>query len=82
MAAVAAEVAAGLRISQGSATDKVHHARAMAERLSKTAEVFSAGDIDYRTFSTIVSRTDLIVDADALARVDALVAANVARGRR
>ena len=79
MAAVAAEVAAGLRISQGSATDKVHYARAMAERLSKTAEVFSAGDIDYRTFSTIVSRTDLIVDADALARVDALVAANVAR---
>ena len=79
MAAVAAEVAAGLRISQGLATDRVGYARAMHERLPKTAAVFTAGDIDYRAFSTIVSRTDLIVDADALARVDALIAVNVAR---
>ncbi len=71
MDAVAAEVAAGLRISQGLATDRVHYARAMRERLPKTAEVFTAGDIDYRAFTTIVSRTDLIVDPDALARVDA-----------
>ena len=40
---------------------------------------FIAGDIDYRAFSTIVSRTDLIVEPDALARVDELVAVNVAR---
>jgi Domain of unknown function (DUF222) len=45
----------------------------------KTAEVFMAGDIDYRAFSTIVSRTELIVEPDALARVDALIAVNVAR---
>ncbi len=38
-----------------------------------------AGDIDYRAFSTIVSRTELIVEPDALARVDELVAVNVAR---
>ena len=62
MAAVAAEVAAGLRISQGLATDKVTFARAMGERLPKTAEVFAAGDIGYQAFSTIVLRTDLIVD--------------------
>ncbi len=79
MAAVAAEVAAGMRISQGLATDKVHFARAMGERLPQTAAVFRAGDIGFQAFSTIVSRTDLIDDAEALARVDALVAANVAR---
>ena len=79
MEAVAAEVAAGLRISQGLATDRLHYARAMRERLPKTAEVFITGDIDYRAFTTIVSRTDLIVDPDALARVDELVAVNVAR---
>ena len=79
MAAVAAEVAAGLRISQGLATDKVHYARAMRERLPQTSEVFCAGDIGFQAFSTIVSRTDLIVDPDALTRVDELIAANVAR---
>jgi Domain of unknown function (DUF222) len=79
MAAVAAEVAAGLRISQGLATDRVHYARAMRERLPRTAEVFAAGDIGVGAFSTIVSRTELIVDEEALARVDGLIAANVAR---
>ncbi|UXA08215.1 HNH endonuclease [Mycobacterium sp. SMC-2] len=79
MAAVAAEVAARLRISQGLATDKVHYARAMDERLPHTAEVFLAGGIGFQAFSTIVSRTDLIVDSDALNRVDELIAANVAR---
>ena len=51
----------------------------MRERLPKTAEVFLAGDIDHQAFSTIVSRTDLIVEPDALARVDELVAVNVVR---
>jgi Domain of unknown function (DUF222) len=41
--------------------------------------VFLAGDIDYRAFGTIVSRTELIVEPDVLARVDELVAVNVAR---
>ncbi len=79
MAAVAAQVAAGLRISQGLASDRVRYARVMRERLPKTAAVFAAGDIGYDAFTTIVSRTDLIVDPDALARVDELVAVNVAR---
>jgi hypothetical protein len=79
MDAVAAEVAAGLRISHGLATDRLRYARAMRERLSKVAEVFVAGDIDYHAFTTIVSRTDLITDPDILAKVDALVAVNVVR---
>ncbi len=79
MEAVAAEVAAELRISQGLAASRVRYARAMRERLPKVAEVFVAGDIDFRLFATIVYRTDLIEDADVLATVDAQLAANVAR---
>ncbi|WP_077078362.1 HNH endonuclease signature motif containing protein [Mycobacterium numidiamassiliense] len=78
-AAVSAEVSAGLRISHGLAADRLRVARAMRERLPQTAEVFVAGDIDYHAFATIVSRTDLIVDTDALARTDELVAVNVVR---
>ncbi|RAV09166.1 hypothetical protein DQP57_15625 [Mycobacterium colombiense] len=78
-AAVSAEVAAQLRISQGLAASRVRYARAMRERLPKVGEVFKAGDINYRMFQTIVFRTDLITDPDVLAQVDGQVAANVAR---
>ena len=74
MEAVAAEVAAELRISQGLAACQVRYARAMRERLPKVAEVFKAGDIDYRMFQTIVYRTDLIVDPEVLQAVDAELA--------
>jgi hypothetical protein len=79
MAAVTAEVAAALRISQALAGSRLHYARAMCERLPQVGEVLRAGDIDYRMFQTIVFRTDLITDADVLAGVDARLAANVVR---
>ncbi|OBF64395.1 hypothetical protein A5753_11020 [Mycobacterium sp. 852002-51971_SCH5477799-a] len=78
-AAVSAEVAAELRISQGLAGSKVRYARAMRERLPQVGEVFTAGDIDFRMFATAVYRTDLITDPQVLAVVDARLAANVAR---
>ncbi|OMC23824.1 hypothetical protein A5739_25135 [Mycobacterium colombiense] len=78
-AAVGAEVAAQLRISQGLAASRVRYARAMRERLPKVGEVFRAGEIDYRMFQTIVFRTDLIVDPDVLAMVDEQLAVNVVR---
>jgi hypothetical protein len=71
MAAVAVEVGAALRISQGAAETKLTYARAMRERLPKVGELFRAGDIDYRAFQTIVFHTDLITDAQVLAAVDA-----------
>ena len=77
--AVAAEVAAALRISQGLAASQLRYARAMRERLPKVGAVFAAGDIDYRMFQTMVYRTDLISDPDVLGAVDAQLAANVAR---
>ncbi len=79
MEAVAAEVAAGLRISQGLAASRLRYARALGERLPKTGAVFAAGQIDLRAFQTIVFRTDLIVDAQVMAAVDELVALNVGR---
>ncbi|BBZ41136.1 hypothetical protein MCNS_41990 [Mycobacterium conspicuum] len=79
MDAVAAEVAAGLRISQRHALERVGYARAMHERLPQVAAVFAAGDIGYAAFTTIASRTDLIVDADVMVTVDERVATNVAR---
>jgi hypothetical protein len=77
--AVAAEVAAALRISQGLAGSRLRYARAMRERLPKVGAVFAAGDIDYRLFQTIVFRTDLITDRDVLAGVDAELAVAVPR---
>src|SRR6201987_4889479 len=53
MEAVAAEVGAALRISQGLAASRVRYARTMRERLPRVAEVFRGGGIDYRMFPTI-----------------------------
>ncbi len=78
-AAVAAEVGAALRIGPGLAGSRVRDARAMRERLPKVGAVFAAGDIDYRMFQTMVFRTDLIVDPEVLAAVDAELAVTVFR---
>ncbi|OBH21436.1 HNH endonuclease signature motif containing protein [Mycolicibacter sinensis] len=78
-AAVTAEVAAALRISQARAGSRLRYARAMQEQLPKVAEVFQAGDIDVRLFQTIVYRTELITDREVLAAVDAELALTVAR---
>ncbi len=57
----------------------LRYAMAMRDRLPLVGKVFESGDIDYRSFQTIVFRTDLIADADVLAKVDAQVAALVSR---
>src|SRR3984893_9430474 len=77
--AITAEVAAGLGGTQGLAASYLEYSRAMRLRLPRVGELLRAGDIDYRTFQTIVYRTDLIADADVLAAVDAELAVKVAR---
>ncbi|KZS61068.1 HNH endonuclease signature motif containing protein [Mycobacterium ostraviense] len=77
--AVAAEVGAALRISQGLAASRLRYARAMRERLPQVAQLFKAGDIDYRMFQTIVYRSNLIEDRQVLAAVDAELAVKVLR---
>jgi Domain of unknown function (DUF222) len=72
--AVAAEVAAALRITQGLATSYLYYSRAMRTRLPRVGALLQAGDIDYRMFQMIVYRTDLITDSDVMAAVDAQLA--------
>jgi len=77
--AITVEVAAALGITQGLATSYLEYSRAMRLRLPLVGELLVAGDIDYRTFQTIVYRTDLITDPDVLAAVDADLAVKVSR---
>ncbi|HYB81444.1 MAG TPA: DUF222 domain-containing protein, partial [Mycobacterium sp.] len=77
--AVAAQVAAALQCSVAMGSSYLRYAMAMRDRLPEVGKAFQAGDIDYRAFQTIVFRTDLITDADALARVDAQLAVLLSR---
>ena len=77
--AISAEIVAALGITRGLADSYLDYARAMRLRLPRVGALLVAGDIDYRTFQTIVYRTDLITDSDVLAAVDAELAVKVAR---
>ncbi len=77
--AVAAQVAAALQCSIAMASSYLRYAMALRDRLPKVGKVFQAGEIDYRAFQTVVFRTDLITDADALERVDTLLAVRISR---
>jgi hypothetical protein len=78
-AEVGAEIAAALLCSLSMAGSYMHYARAMRERLPKVGEVFEAGDIDYRTFQTIVYRTELIEDEQKMAVTDRRLALSAPR---
>ncbi len=77
--AVAAELAAALRISPALASGYLRDALAMRERLPKVGQCLAAGEINYTLFHTIAYRTALITDEKALAEVDAQVAARAPR---
>jgi hypothetical protein len=77
--AVAAEIAAALCISQALANSYLYYARAMRNRLPLVGALLRAGDLDYRAFQTIVYRTDLITDADVMAKVDRELAGKAQR---
>jgi hypothetical protein len=77
--AVAAQVAAALECSIAMGSSYVRYAMALRDRLPEVGKAFQDGDIDYRSFQTVVFRTELITDADALARVDALLAVRLSR---
>ena len=69
--AVAAELAAALRISPALASGYLRDALAMRERLPKVGQCLAAGEINYTLFQMIAYRTALITDEKALAEVDA-----------
>ena len=78
-AAVAAELAAALNVSTGMALHQTHRGVALRDRLPKVAALFEAGLVRDLLVRTIVSRTYLIDDADAMAAVDAALAERVMR---
>jgi hypothetical protein len=75
--AVAAQIGAAQNVSTGVASHELLVAQALRERLPRVAEVFATGAITYRMVCAIVARTRLIQDREALAKVDAEVAAHV-----
>jgi len=75
--AVAAEVAAAHNVSLGVASHQLVVACALRGRLPRVAELFASGLISYRLVNAIVSRTRLIKDPAAMAKVDAELAAEV-----
>lgn len=77
--AVSVEVSAALGISRGLAASHLRYAHALRVQLPKVGAAFVAGDIDEATFRTLVFRTGLIIDADALAAVDGELAVRVPR---
>ncbi len=78
-AAVATELAAALNVSTGMALHQTHRGVALRDRLPKVAALFEAGLISDLLVRTIVSRTYLIDDAEAMAKVDAELAERVTR---
>lgn len=76
---VAAEVAAAHNVSLGVASHQLMVARALRNRLPRVAEVFATGAISYRLVNAIVSRTRLVKDPEARAKVDAELASHVAQ---
>jgi len=77
--AITAEVAAALNITQGLASSYLYYSRAMRTRLPEVGALLQDGDVDYRTFQTIVYRTDLITEPDVMAAVDARLAMAIPR---
>ena len=76
-AAVAAEMGAAVNVSQGMALHQTHRGVALRDRLPKVAALFAAGLVSDLLVRTIVWRTYLIADEEAMAAVDAALADRV-----
>jgi len=81
-AAVAAELAAALGVTQGLALHQIHRGVVLRDRLPRVAALFADGLISDMTVRKIVYRTGLVTDAAVLAEVDAAIAAQVSRWGR
>ncbi len=78
-AALSAELGAALDVGRGLALAQTHRGLALRERLPQVAALFEAGLISDLLVRAIVYRTALILDAEAMAAVDAELADRVRR---
>jgi hypothetical protein len=83
-AAVGVELGAAQNVSTWMALAQAHRGVVLADRLPKIAALFEAGLISEMLVRAIEYRSALVTDDEAIARVDALLAAQVgwARCRR
>ncbi len=79
---VAAEVAAAQGVSRGRAAGQLRYGLALAERLPKLAALFAAGEVDFRVIAAVVFRTELMIDTEALVRLDKWLVRNAPRWSR
>lgn len=77
--AVAAEIAAAQGISRGRAAGQLRIGLALAERLPRLGALFAAGVVDYQVVAAVVHRTDLMIDAAAIPRMDRWLERNAPR---
>ncbi|MEW5810598.1 MAG: DUF222 domain-containing protein [Actinomycetota bacterium] len=78
-AAVAAEMAAAVGITQGLALHQIHRAVELRDRLPGVAALFAEGLISDMLIRKIVYRTGLVTDAAVMAAVDAAITDRVGR---
>jgi len=76
-AAVAAEIAAAVTITQGLATHQTYRAVVLRDRLPKVGALFLQGLLSELLVRAIITRTDLITDPELIAAVDADLAADI-----
>ncbi|WP_248000866.1 DUF222 domain-containing protein [Mycolicibacterium sp. CBMA 334] len=70
----AAAVGAACNLGRHAASAQMRIAQALRERLPKVTAEFQRGEISAKVISTITWRTQLVVDPDALALIDAALA--------
>lgn len=71
---IAAEIGAELGVSRGRASSQMRYGQVLIERFPKLGAVFAAGLVDFQVVAAAVYRTDLIIDKDVLAKIDAELA--------
>src|SRR3954451_8786381 len=73
-AAVCAHIGAAQRITSGAASSLLLIGTALRDRLPKVGAVFADGLIGFQLVRTIVSRSALVIDPDALHQLDTVLA--------
>jgi hypothetical protein len=77
--AVAAEIAAAQGISRGRAAGQLRIGLTLAERLPKLGTLFADGMVDFQVVSAVVHRTELMIDTNAIPRMDRWLERNAPR---
>ncbi|CAJ1494466.1 DUF222 domain-containing protein [[Mycobacterium] kokjensenii] len=76
---VAAEISAAQGISRGRAAGQLRIGLALRERLPRFEALFAAGVVDFQIVAAVVHRSELMLDLDAIPRLDRWLERNAPR---